>query len=108
LVDVSESGEDLEWIEPTVEKGRQRTNWKKIAEKLKEHPGRWARLPGDFSHSVPGFIRAGRMQAFRPPGTFEATMRGGTQDGERKRGRLYLRYVGEGVNLEWEAPPEGQ
>jgi hypothetical protein len=100
------SEEALEWMEPTSEEGRRRTNWQKVANQLRQYPGRWARMPGTFSHSVPGFIQAGRMAAFRPAGTFEATMRGSSKDGERGRGRLYLRYIGEGVDLDWEAPPE--
>lgn len=95
---------NIEWVDPGDEKGRRRVDWQRVADQLRKHPGRWARMPGDFSHSIPGFIKTARMKAFHPPGTFEATMRGGSRDGKATRGRLYVRYVGD-QDLEWEDPP---
>lgn len=98
---------EIEWEDPGKTRGRRRMDWKRVADQLREHPGRWARMPGTFSHSIPGFIKAGRMKPFQPAGTFEATMRGGKRDGDGEgvRGQLYVRFIGEDTDLEWGDPP---
>lgn len=102
--ETEEQDPEFEWREPGER--RRRTDWRKIADRLRENPGRWALMKGTFSHSVPGFIQAGRLKPFQPPGSFEATMRGATDTEEgRRRGQLYVRYIGEDAEFEFKSPP---
>ena len=73
----------MEWAELPKD-GRTRTNWPAIAQALRANPGAWAKVEG--AEHVAMSIRRGRLQAFRPVGHFEATLR---------QGQVFARYVGE-------------
>jgi hypothetical protein len=66
----------------------------RVADKLREHPGRWAVVLEDEAFGyVAGMatqIKAGRLAAFRPSSSFEAQTR--TVDSKYA---CYARYVGE-------------
>ena len=65
------------------------------AAKLREHPGKWARIVTANSRaaadSLAYQIKTGRLRAYLPSGHYEAVAR--TVDSEH---RVYARYVGEG------------
>lgn len=71
----------------------ERHNLSDAAPELVARPGEWALLLLAESHGTAAaqaaHIRAGRLVAFRPRGSFEATVR--DVDGEH---RVYVRYVG--------------
>jgi hypothetical protein len=68
--------------------------WRYVADKLREHPGRWAVVLEDeafgYAAGMATQIKAGRLAAFRPSGSFEAQTR--TVDSKYA---CYARYVGE-------------
>lgn len=90
----------LRWEDPPPANRRaapskdRREHWARCAAVLRQHRGQWAVLMegqrfGDAG-GITGMIRAGRLAAFRPPESFEATT--------RTAGDLYIvyaRYIGE-------------
>jgi hypothetical protein len=67
--------------------------WKDEAEELRSHKGQWAILKtypkGPKAGALAQSVKAGKLAAFRPAGSFEAVAR--TVDNE---GHVYARYVG--------------
>lgn len=77
---------------PTAKRGRKGLlDWDNIAENLKANKGEWFEIGNDLPISTGSHITSGRLNAFRPAGHFEGTIRG------KKDGRavtVYARYVG--------------
>lgn len=74
---------------------RRTSLWRAAAAELRAHPGDWALViqvehPTDVL-GMAGQIRAGRLVAFRPAGSFETR----TVCRQGKLSRLYARYIGE-------------
>ncbi|MFF4751806.1 hypothetical protein [Streptomyces sp. NPDC001270] len=78
---------------PKSAPGRRPGKHARAAEQLRAHPGEWAHVTtaknSASSASLAGAIRAGRLAAYAPAGSFEAAAR--TVKGEP---RVYARYVG--------------
>lgn len=79
----------LVWEEPPPD-GRGSADWGRldhdaIANLLREHPGRWARICNGSTFSASA-IRKGQQRAYRPSGSYEAVTR---------LGAVYARYIGE-------------
>jgi hypothetical protein len=65
--------------------------WRDEAAELRDRPGEWAvvaTMPSNRAAAMTANIRLGKLAAFRPAGTFEATKRG--ED-------VWVRYVGDGT-----------
>ena len=73
-----------EWENPPE---RNRTEWEGIAEELRAHPGRWAKVADKGTYTAS--IKRGRLRAFRPVGHYEATSH---------KGHLHIRYKGGDTN----------
>lgn len=69
-----------------------RYHWAEIAEQLKSKPGEWAMVGENLPLGSGTYINMGRIRAFQPSGSFEATTRGRTEDGKAKK--VYARYIG--------------
>ncbi len=101
-IQVTETDSTVKWEDPPAVTGRGRPGneqWNKIAEELKQRPGKWAlirmNVPRD-THTV-GRIRTGKIKAFSPKGSFEASSRR-IEDpalGDDKVFNIYAKYVGE-------------
>jgi hypothetical protein len=63
-----------------------------IAEELKTNPKEWALILEQGHQTTAARIRSGRISAFRPKGSFEATARNTDEQG---RCQVYARYIGE-------------
>lgn len=76
---------------------RRSEHWRDVAAKLREHPGRWAVVVEDeffgYAAGLASQVKAGKLAAFRPGGSFEAQTRT-----VGKSYRLYARYVGEAAS----------
>lgn len=76
------------------ERNRARSEaWQKVADDARSRPGEWLSVGRKRSAYV-SQVKSGRLQAFRPAGSFEATSRGVDLDGVAD---LYVRFVGEAV-----------
>ncbi len=75
---------------PPAQFGPSSEAWVEEAEKLRSHPRQWARITTRNSKSgasgMANHISNGRLRAFQPAGTFEATARGLD---------VWARYIGE-------------
>lgn len=67
------------------------TRYVEIANQLKTRPGEWALILEKGHQTTAARIRSGRISAFRPTGTFEATARNTDEQG---RCQVYARFVG--------------
>ena len=87
----------MEWKTPPkpVRYKRSNTEWNEIADRLRANPNEWAKVAEDINPSTVTHIRKGRLQAFTPAGSFEASGHGRTDKGYTKE--LYVRFVGAGV-----------
>lgn len=86
---------DIEWAEPPATKaggGRSGGKHRKIADQLREHPGKWALIGRSMAPSMVTQIRKGLIAPYAPAGSFEAVGRNYVD----KRCDLYVRFVGEG------------
>ncbi|MGD7788179.1 hypothetical protein ACQCX2_07625 [Propionibacteriaceae bacterium Y1700] len=82
----------LEFTDPPENRGRPESPfWRDVASALTARPGEWAKVPGEYYQSVVSHVRQGRLAAFQPAGSFEAT--GRTIKGTGKY-TIYARYVG--------------
>lgn len=85
---------------PASRRGRTPSaEWQSIADQLRRRPGKWALVKSGINGGFASHIKAGRIVAFAPAGSFEATWRqsaGPTADKAFPGGDLYVRYVGEG------------
>jgi hypothetical protein len=61
-----------------------------IAAELRKAPGKWARVMTGATEPSASHIKTGRIAAYRPAGSFEATSR---KNGDKSD--IYARYVGE-------------
>ena len=72
----------MKWEDPSVTPRVYNSNrWRDEAAELRANPGRWALLTqteGNKARNLVVQIKMGRLQAFRPAGTFEATARAGS------------------------------
>jgi hypothetical protein len=86
---------NLEWKNPPkpVRYKRGNVKWQAIAEELRKRPNEWALIAHDVNPSLVTHIRQGRLQAFTPNGTFEASGQGRNERGYTTE--LYARFVGE-------------
>lgn len=84
--EVSNARMDVEWAEDFQPVEQQRFVWDVIAAKLKERPGKWAKVPGASTGMVT-MIRRGRIRAFRE-GRWESASR---------HGDLFIRFLGPGL-----------
>lgn len=84
----------MEWKTPPrpVRYKRSNTEWNAIAQALRENPNEWAKIAEDINPSTVTHIRKGRLKAFGPEGSFEASGHGRTEKGYTKE--LYARYIG--------------
>lgn len=62
-----------------------------IAETLKNRPNEWALILEKGHQTTAARIRTGRISAFRPKGSYEATARNTDEQG---RCQIYARFVG--------------
>ena len=87
--------ENITWKAPpkAVRYKKNNIDWATIAQRLKENPNEWAVVANDVNPSVVTHIRKGRLKAFAPLGSFEASGQGRNEDGYTKE--LYVRFVGE-------------
>lgn len=98
----------LSWEDPPQVEAYIRTDYERIARKLKARKGEWAKIQQHDSATTAAtaahLVRAARSRFFAPAGAFEAKAR--TVGGEHW---VYARYVGEGEESERSAPtaPEG-
>lgn len=78
---------------PRAHRSLDKTKHEQIADKLRKHPGQWARIMTYTSlasaNSVAHQIRRGKLKAYATNGTFEAVCR--TVDGNH---RVWARYIG--------------
>lgn len=86
----------MKWEDPPNEIGK-KTKWYREAQELRKNPKRWAlliakpKVTGDRTfNDLAGNISYGRLSAFSPAGSFQATTQ--IVDGEV---RVYVRYVGD-------------
>jgi len=84
----------IAWEDPPAGTARSGvTDWRRVADELRQRPGQWAvvatRPSSGAAATIAGAIRKG-SRAGMPSGAFEARAR--TVDGEC---RVYARYVGE-------------
>lgn len=88
----------MEWKTPPrpVRYKRSNTEWNAIAQALKENPNEWAKVAENINPSTVTHIRKGRLSAFTPEGSFEASGHGRNEKGYTKE--LYVRYVGAGAS----------
>lgn len=90
---------EIEWVdEPPPATGKQR-EYAIFAQALREHPGKWAILPGVKRGGYSPQINRGKFAAFRPAGHFESVTRRPLDSNEPS---TYVRYVG--APTEPEAP----
>lgn len=83
---------EIEWVdEPPPATGKQR-EYAIFAQALREHPGKWAILPGVKRGGYSPQINRGKFAAFRPAGHFESVTRRPLDSNEPS---TYVRYVGE-------------
>lgn len=87
----------LEWKEPPnpVRYKKNNMKWHDIASMLRERPNEWALVAEDVNPSLVTHIRRGRLKAFEPEGTFDASGQGRNDRGYTKE--LYVRFIGEAV-----------
>jgi len=66
---------NLEWKTPPkpVRYKRGNVKWHELADQLRTRPNEWALIAHDVNPSLVTHIRQGRLQAFAPNGTFEAS-----------------------------------
>lgn len=86
-IEAGEPVSALEWADPPS-KGS--VDWTLVASELRARPGEWAIVDRNATVARGTAIKKGRIEAFQPAGSFEATMRG-NGDG---RYTVYARYVG--------------
>lgn len=85
------SGELIFEEPPMAERGRAATGkWGRILGPLRENPGQWARLPGDYAATMASEIKRGRPAGIEP-GEFDATCR---KIKRSSRYHVWVRYVG--------------
>jgi hypothetical protein len=92
----------LEWADPPPTNrgkggGDLASHLRGAADELRAHPGRWAKVLASQSNPAQAVrLKTGRLVAFRPAGSFEATLRtvGKTPEGKPLYD-LYARYVGD-------------
>lgn len=83
----------IRWEDPGPRTRAPAGDYWKIAAELRANPGRWAVVREGTRMTVIGHgtsIQTGKIEAFRPAGSFEATCR--SRDGKVV---VYARYVGE-------------
>jgi hypothetical protein len=89
-MDEMEEAPGLVWEEPGRSR-RSKHNHNLIAERLKEQPGRWAKVLDGVNVSYANHIKEGDLGAYRPAGSFEAVCRGTDKDFHCT---IYARYIG--------------
>lgn len=80
---------EIVWQDPPPMPGA-RGQYPAIAAALRARPGEWALVRSDVSEAIAWQIRRGVIQAFLPPGTFEAR----SVITEGRKADIYARYVG--------------
>jgi len=81
--EISDTHIDVEWADDFEPTERQHFAWDLIAKQLKEHPGRWAKVPGASPAAGTG-IKRGVFRAFRD-GKWQTASR---------HGELFIRFLG--------------
>lgn len=93
--DENVSTEGIEWSDPPKHRGGGRKaneQFVPIAQALKENKGKWAKIvDGSRNTSLVAQIKQGKIAAFEPEGSFEATGRR-SEDGDLA---VWARFVGE-------------
>lgn len=89
------SVDTVQWKEPPAPPRYKsaRHDWKAIADRLRFNPSEWALVAKEVNPSTVTHIRQGRLTAFSPAGSYEASGHGRTENGQTAE--LYVRYVGE-------------
>ena len=84
---------ELTWEDPPLSRrGAPSTDWHAIAATLRTRPNEWALIVQKSRYSSSSsFIASGRINAFRPGGTFQ----GRSAKNDDGTFRIYARYVGE-------------
>jgi len=83
---------ELEFVDepPPSNRGNDRLyHW--FANQLREHPGKWAKLPLPNKAGISTLIERGKMSAFRPAGAFECVFRKELEGDDKWN---FVRYVG--------------
>lgn len=90
---------NMQWKEPPpAGTSRNADKYMEIADELRRNPGKWAMI-GRMSAQNASNIKDGRLAAFRPRGTFEATYRNiSKSEVGPDTADIYARYVGEEGN----------
>lgn len=88
--------EVLAWKEPPPSRGvGRKSTWSKVARQLQERPGQWALIDDcAATTATANHITQGKIEDFRPAGSFEATGRR-VPDTIPPVLHVYARYVGE-------------
>lgn len=79
---------------PPPQNHRALMDWWAVAATLREHPGQWLKLPGQWAQNQATAIREGRVKALRPVGHYEAESRA-IAGAPARRCTVYVRYVGQ-------------
>lgn len=83
LEEISEDRMDVEWDDDFQPTERQHFVWDVITAKLKERPGKWAKIPG-ANTSLVTMIRHGQIRAFQK----------GRWQSASRHGDLFVRFLG--------------
>jgi hypothetical protein len=91
---VEEKAQLVEWAEPPTPVRYKRSNvdWASIADALRANPGEWAVVARNVNPSSVTHMRQGRLKAFEPAGSFEASGQGRNENGQTAE--VYARFVG--------------
>lgn len=85
--------DELVWEEPPGPAPRKGSQWDLVADALRSNPGQWAKIVSDDDIAVKTAAERGELRCFRPAGSFEGRTK--LSPGERWKGDVWLRYVGE-------------